>query len=157
MEKNQTHTAPRDHSRALVAKMLDERQRVLVLLWKVSGLAPFASNPPGIPLVNEFCQIMVDYVASAHFALYRRLSEGTERRHAVVDVAREIYPAIDCSTQLALAFNDKYSEIGPGSDLAGLHRDLSELGEVLAGRIELEDRLITALLGVPFSAPGSAG
>jgi regulator of sigma D len=95
----------------------------------------------------EFCELLVDYIASAHFGLYQRLSVGRERRRAVVDLAMEIYPGIDRTTQIALAFNDKYGGVTLSGDLTALHRDLSHLGEILASRIDLEDRLITAMLG----------
>ena len=34
-------------------------------------------------VLNDFLEILVDYIASGHFGLYRRIAEGTERRSPV--------------------------------------------------------------------------
>ncbi|MGH8507271.1 MAG: Rsd/AlgQ family anti-sigma factor [Gammaproteobacteria bacterium] len=156
LAQTKNHAIPRTQTRSLITKILEERKDVLVLLCKVSGLAPFPASKPLVPLMTEFCELLVDYIAAAHFGLYQRLSEGQERRRAVVDLAMEIYPDIDRTTQIALAFNDKYAEAMPSEDLTALHRDLSHLGEILANRIDLEDRLIAAMLGEPIGPARSA-
>uniref|UniRef100_UPI0039892DB0 Rsd/AlgQ family anti-sigma factor n=1 Tax=Acidiferrobacter thiooxydans TaxID=163359 RepID=UPI0039892DB0 len=46
-----------------------------------------------------------------------------------------------------MRFNDKYAHLGDRAQAADLAADLSALGEALATRIELEDRLIAALAG----------
>lgn len=157
MDQHSNHATPRAQCRKLVSKILHGRKQVLVLLWKVSRIEPLTASPPLESLLNEFCGLLVDYIASAHFVLYRRLGEGTERRRAVVEVAKEIYPAIERTTELALAFNDKYADAGPDALLSALERDLSRLSEMLAGRMDLEDRLISAMLGEPYSARGREG
>jgi regulator of sigma D len=50
---------------------------------------------------------------------------------------------------LAVDFNEKYETLEEEGFLKTLSKDLSALGEVLATRIELEDRLIRAMLGDP--------
>ena len=96
-------------------------------------------------MVQEFCQILVDYVAAGHFALYERILEGKERRKEVADIAGEIYERIAQSTQNALDFNDKYDCGDHCTELDSLSQDLSRLGEDIALRIELEDRLLSAM------------
>ena len=150
------HAIPRPQTRSLITKILEERKDVLVLLCKVSGLAPFPASKPLAALMTEFCELLVDYIAAAHFGLYQRLSEGRERRRTVVDLAMEIYPGVDRTTQIALAFNDKYGGVTLSGDLTALNRDLSYLGEILASRIDLEDRLITATLGESIGPARSA-
>jgi len=128
----------------VVRKLTGERTEMLVLFCKVAGLEPYASHEPVRPVLAKFCEVLVDYIAAGHFALYDRILNGNERRKEVVDVAQEIYPRIAKSTDAAVDFNDKYEKFDDDR-LRELSRDLSELGEALAARIELEDRLLQAL------------
>jgi regulator of sigma D len=83
--------------------------------------------------------------------LYRYITDKIERRAAVLKVADNIYPHIAQTTDEILRFNDKYE----GADLLEdennllevLDTDLSSLGEILAERIQLEDKVISALTG----------
>ena len=110
MNKNQLSN-PRPRTRELIDKMLSERQEMLVLLWKVSGLESFQPGKSLKDLLTEFCEILVDYMASGHFGLYQRIVEGTERRQPVLTLARDIYSRIEQTTQAAIAFNDKYERL----------------------------------------------
>ena len=94
----------------------------------------------------DFCQILVDYMASGHFGLYQRISDGKERRRAVIDIAEKLYPKIAKTTEDAVAFNDYFDTPSDTKRINDLSHHLSQLGETLATRIELEDRLITTLL-----------
>jgi regulator of sigma D len=141
------HPDARAQTRALIDKMLTERKEMLVLFYRVTELAPFSAEKPVKPALDEFCQILVDYIASAHFGLYHRIVEGTERRRAVLDVAKDIYTEIAATTQIAVAFNEKYQRLSSKHYPKALRDDISTLGEALATRVELEDRLIAAMLG----------
>ena|SRR5918996_2105432 len=143
----------RVRSRALIDKMLADRQQMLVLLCKVSGLQPFTPKKPVKSLLEKFCQILVDYIAAAHFGLYERIGEGRERRRPVVEVTNNIYPQIAETTQTVVDFNERYDKKDGCEFLDTLQEDLSHLGEVLAHRIELEDQLIEAMLGGSVTAP----
>jgi len=90
--------------------------------------------------------VLVDYIAFGHFEVYDRIGSGKERRGAVVSIAEEIYPRILDTTDVAVAFNDKYDESDHKLHLEDLSKDLSQMGEVLAARIELEDQLIEVML-----------
>ena len=131
----------------MIERLLAERREMLVLFCRVAGLDPFAGDASGKDVLQAFCQILVDYMASAHFSLYQRLVDGRERRQAVVALGDEIYGLIEACTETAIRFNDKYARFGDQGDAADLHADLSALGEALAIRIELEDQLIAALAG----------
>ena len=61
-----------------------------------------------------------------------------------LELAKRIYPHIRTSTELALEFNDKYSEADE-AQLLLLDDDLNELGPVLEERFKQEDRLVKAL------------
>ncbi|BAN68505.1 Rsd/AlgQ family anti-sigma factor [endosymbiont of unidentified scaly snail isolate Monju] len=98
-------------------------------------------------LLQRFCEILVDYSAFAHFEIYERIINGKERRSRVVEVAREVYPRIAEASEVAVEFNDKYDASDHTLDLHALDKDLNKLGEELAVRAEMEDRIIAALLG----------
>jgi regulator of sigma D len=137
----------RSGTRALIDKMLSERQRMLVLFERCAGVEPYADETPNDELLQEFSQILVDYIASGHFGLYERICEGKERRRGIVRLAEELYPRIADTTQIAVEFND-ICEQSNGEDIGGnLMKVLSKLGEELAVRIDLEDQLITEMLG----------
>ena len=137
----------RSGTRALIDKMLSERQRMLVLFERCAGVEPYADETPNDELLQEFSQILVDYIASGHFGLYERICEGKERRRGIVRLAEELYPRIANTTQVAVEFND-ICERSDGEDIGGnLMKVLSKLGEELAVRIDLEDQLITEMLG----------
>ncbi len=130
----------------LIQHMLKERNQLLSLLLKVSSDS--SNNMPaqlGIDL-EEFVQVLVDYIAAGHFGLYERISKGEERRKAVSELALEIYPRIEQSTQIALAFDEKYNSGNEERKLDHFPEDVSMLGEELTTRIELEDQLIQLLL-----------
>ena len=88
---------------------------------------------------------MVDYLAAGHFGLYQRILEGQERRKEICSLAEELYPKIAKTTEFALDFNDKYEHETNDAFNAQFSDDLSELGQILASRIELEDRLFKAM------------
>ena len=137
----------RSGTSSLIDNMLSERQRMLVLFERLAGVAPYADEMPNDQLLREFSQILVDYIASGHFGLYERISEGKERRRGVVQLAEELYPRIANTTQVAVEFNDVYEKMNGESIGGELNSLLSKLGEELAVRIELEDQLITEMLG----------
>lgn len=132
-----------------VDRMVAERTEMLALYWRLAGLNPFGDTEQREPtqkLLQEFCQILVDYIAAGHFSLYERLVNGTERRRSVSDLAAQLYPRIADTTQTALDFNERYDCGEHGRIPDSIKADLSRLGEELAVRIELEDRLIAHLL-----------
>ncbi len=135
----------RGSGRKMIQHLLSERRDMLVLFCRVAGLGPFSDRKTHVDLLQAFCQILVDYMAAAHFSLYQRIVEGNERRQDVLVLADEIYGRIEASTETAIWFNDKYDRMRAEVSAADLHADLSVLGEALATRIELEDRLIAAM------------
>ena len=136
----------RVQSNELIEHMLNERKQLLSLMLQVSEEGLDATSQNSVIDLEEFVQVLVDYIAAAHFGLYERIAEGKERRKAVSALAIKIYPRIEQTTEIALAFDEKYN---PGNKERELHRfqeDLSMLGEELATRIELEDQLISLIL-----------
>ena len=145
-DQTEVRVERRVRTQEMINKLLAERQEMLVLFCQVASLEPYTQSNPVETKLQEFCQVLVDYVAFGHFEVYERIAQGKERRARVVQVANKIYPRLAEATEVAVAFNDKYdtSELAPLLD--NLPKDLSALGEELAARIELEDRLVSAML-----------
>ena len=125
-----------------INKIVDARTEMLSLFSELVAKRPFATDSAVPAVLQQFCQALVDYTAHAHFQLYRHFAENRERRVSVSKVADEIYPKIFTITQAILDFNEKYDCEDHCEGLSKLDNDLSKLGEHLADRIELEDKLI---------------
>ena len=136
----------RVRTREMVDKWLAERQEMWVLYCQLAGLEPYTPDRSNKKQLRRFCQILMDYIAFGHFEVYNRISQGDERRSEVLKVAEEVYPRIAEVAELSVAFNDKYDSNDHGQPQEQLDEDLSLLGAELASRIELEDRVVSALL-----------
>lgn len=138
------------HSKALpdlVDKLLDARQQSLLLYQKLAALKPFTQIETVTHLLRRFRQALIDYLALGPFEVYQALEEqpadspyGPARA-----LARQLYARIASTTQVALNFHDGYDGELSAPALAGLGAALSQLGEQLARRIELEDRILSAI------------
>ncbi len=131
-----------------IKQLISERNEVLSMYCNLAGCDgsnKVAAKNISADDLQDFCQLLIDYIATGHFELYRRISEGEERRKDVVKLANVIYPRIEKTTQTAVDFNDFYIENKP-EKTDKLTEDLSKLGEELATRIELEDQLISTIL-----------
>jgi len=148
-------TNPRPRSRKLIENMLDERRQMLVLLWELYRQSSDDTNADFYDNLNQFLNVLVDYISAGHFGLYQRIVDGNERRQRVLRTAEETYPRIAETTQAALDFSEKYEHPEDHHD-DELINDLSRLGEEVATRIELEDQLILAMLGDDFPIPEAA-
>jgi len=125
--------------------LLASRTETLALLNQLAGLRPFNPDQELQLLLEEFCEALVDYTASAHFQLYRFIDEGTERRANLKQIADQVYPHIAETTQQILDFNEKYDNEVKYNNLKTLDKDLSQLAEIIADRIRYEDQIIKAL------------
>lgn len=126
--------------------LVESRTGALSLYSKLASKQPFQPEHDTQILLQNFCESLIDYTATAHFQLYRHIDEDRERRQPVREIADEIYPSISDITQKILDFNDKYDCEDHCADFSHLAEDLSDLGEKLADRIELEDRLIETMI-----------
>ncbi len=133
-------------SNQLIENMLAERKQLLALLFQLPEIDKKASTLEKRDLIQDFCQVLVDYIAAGHFGLYARIAEGQERRKAVSDLAASIYPDIEKTTETALEFNEKYDVDNSLMHAQSMQSDLSKLGEEITNRIELEDQLIKKIL-----------
>ena len=146
-DKRKTRNERRNQTPELIDHMLAERNQLLALLLRVSGIKTDTPGKHDHDLLNEFCQVLVDYIAAGHFGLYERIIEKKERRKSVSDMAMKVYPLIDETTQLSLSFNERYDSANHNTDFSKFPQDLSRLGEALTTRMEMEDRLINQMVG----------
>lgn len=141
----------RARTRKEIKQLITERNEVLALYCSLAGCDGTkitSADDIDIETLQEFCQILIDYIATGHFELYSRITEGKERRNEIIKLTRTIYPRIEKTTTLAVEFNDTYDSLNTFTDKLKneLPQQLSLLGEELATRIELEDQLINTLL-----------
>jgi regulator of sigma D len=136
----------RTSSHQLIKKFVEERTRMLSLYSDLAATHPYKDTASVSVLLTRFCEALIDYTADAHFRLYRYIDDRRERRGNVKEIAGQVYPVIINTTQDILDFNDKYDAFDHEIHVDGLETDLSLLGEKLADRIELEDRVIEALV-----------
>ncbi|MCB1737704.1 MAG: Rsd/AlgQ family anti-sigma factor [Gammaproteobacteria bacterium] len=141
---NQTASSER-RNQQVINELLTERQEMLAEFCALAGLEPYTGSKPALDKLRRFMQVMVDYIALGHFEVYQHIAEGRERRTHMIEAAAGVYPKLVEATDVCVAFNDKYEGVDDTEDLLGLDEELSALGETLATRIELEDRLIAAL------------
>lgn len=121
---------------------LTERNKLIVLYCKLSGNKN-QLNLPDNTEINQFCDLLIDYVSAGHFEVYEHIVNACETNGpSSVQLLKNLYPQITETTDIVVNFNDKYSN---NNDLKFLDSDLSLLGEAIAKRVELEDSLIETL------------
>lgn len=152
----------RARTRKEIKQLIAERNGVLSQYYNLASHAEQHNNIEDhdtlIEMLQEFCQDLVDYMATGHFEIYRRIEEGDERRDDITQLASEIYEKITNTTRVAIDFNDLYdaSRDFDKSVLNDLSKHLTVLGEQLATRIDLEDRFINTLLLTSASPSASS-
>ena len=145
-DKNDASTDRRAQSKKEIQALVEVRAATLALLSELASKQPFTPEHNTQLLLQNFCESLIDYTASAHFQLYRHIDEDKERRLPVLEIANEVYPTIAKTTQAILQFNDRYDCEDRCHDLGRFAEDLSAMGELLADRIEVEDKLINVLV-----------
>lgn len=136
-------------SNKLIDQWLENRRKLLVHYCQIAGLPPYGSPNKSLPSfehVQSFCGLLVDYVSEGHFEVYDRVANACEKfSEASRSLVHQILPQITPTTNVALDFNDKYSETQDDQVLYQLDKDLSELAHAMETRFELEDELLEIL------------
>ena len=128
----------------IIDRWLNERQELIVLYCSINGMDQFDDDKrPVANKLKELCQILVDYVSAGHFEVYEQLiQEALEFNDGSIKVAESILPLIENNTSHCLDFNDSCENI---CNIQKLQESLSNLGETLEERFNLEDQLIELL------------
>lgn len=132
----------------LIDRWLNERQELLVLFVAIKGLKPFSPRETPLSIkVQAFCQVLMDYCSAGHFEVYEQLiKEAQEFDDGSIELAKQHYPRLEKITAKCVEFNDNYDTAEHCIEkMTELPKDLSELGELLEERFQLEDELIEHL------------
>ena len=127
----------------LIDRWLLERQVLVQAFRALRDATPaFADKDKN----RDFCAVLVDYVSAWHFEVSEQLVSEAKAFGDTrgLELATQINPRIDDSTQIALAFND-HCEKGECKDPERFAEKLAKLGGLLHERFELEDCLIEVL------------
>ncbi|MDH5423805.1 MAG: sigma D regulator [Gammaproteobacteria bacterium] len=150
----------RDRTRLELQNLIKDRTQVLSQYCLLAGTCSKAANDNIQEtdndkfLLQEFCENLIDYLARGHFELYQRINNGAERRQDIVELANKFYPRISATTDYAVDFNDAYDQsLTKIGSFDHYGERLSKLGEELAIRFELEDKLISSLLAASDDLP----
>lgn len=129
----------------LLQRWLRERRELLTRYTEVVVTLDSDSDSTRLSqLQKKLCEILVDYASAGHFEVFNELVEEAESfGDGSSALAAELMPAIGDTTEIILAYEEKYSdgEAFPATQ----KRDISALGEVLESRFVMEDRLIAGL------------
>lgn len=134
----------------LIDRWLKERQELIVQYCDLSGAEAGSSTEALRQKFNRLCEVLLDYVSAGHFEIYEQLiREAKEFDDGGLELAAQVYPRIEKTTEVALAFNDRLEASSlTDSELSSVFESLSKLGESLETRFELEDFLIEHLHNV---------
>lgn len=127
----------------LIDRWLLERKELVTAFRELRDAKPAFADKS---LNGRFCEILVDYVSAWHFEICEQLISEAKAfgDNRGLELAEQINPRIDVSTEIALSFNDKCSE-GKCNDNEHFAESLQKLGGQLRERFELEDCLIEVL------------
>ncbi len=126
---------------------LGARKKLLIAYCELAGLPPYDKlerSLPTAPKISQFCELLVDYVSTGHFEVYEQIvnecaSDGDNAP------GERLLPLITETTDTALTFNDNYAEVDENIELNSFDRDLSQLGQEMEERFEVEDELLDHL------------
>jgi regulator of sigma D len=148
LENCKTNEEHWDGVNNLIDQWLKERQQLIILYCSLTGVNKKRPNTQqAIKKLNQFCQILLDYVSAGHFEIYGELlAEAENFKDGSEVLANRLYPLITDTTEEALQFNDKYdTDEHCEKALGSMAEDLSKLGEILVNRFEWEDQLIQTM------------
>lgn len=129
----------------LAQELLEKRAQLWTLREQLALLQPYPAAPELEPLLRRFCQELIDYISLEHFGIFHHILNGNEPDSRLTELAGEIYPRMAETTHVALDFNDKCEGLTADALRQELSGELDVLGDALAMRVELEDRLIAGM------------
>jgi regulator of sigma D len=144
MQPQNKIAANKTELKALIGSWLALRQRLMVQFHHLCSFRPFDQDNSRekilIEALDRFCEELVDYISMGQFEVFEQLFgfiEKTPDNHLLTN--KRLLAEFIKTTMSALDFNDKYSQ---KRKLDQLEEDLSLIGERLAHRLELEDKLV---------------
>lgn len=129
----------------LIDRWLRDRKQLLVAYYNLVGIKPGKETHSVLDeeALDDFCQNLVDYLSSGHFNIYERIMLEMEAKAA----ADPAWAQLEANTEQIMAYYDTHLENAiDHDDYLEFQQALSEIGETLASRFTLEDRLIVLTL-----------
>ncbi|MGL9722629.1 sigma D regulator [Sodalis sp. (in: enterobacteria)] len=126
-----------------IDQWLQARKGLLVAYYHLIGLKPNKEKhtPLDEEALDAFCHQLVDYLSAGHFHVYDRIVPEGETTSAL------IYSALQENMQQIMALYDNHLESAIDHDnYLAFQEALSGVGEALANRFILEDKLIQQAL-----------
>ncbi|MFT4712321.1 MAG: regulator of sigma D [Candidatus Azotimanducaceae bacterium] len=126
---------------AIIEKWLLERQELISIYCALSA----ATTPDTFSdKLTQFCEILVDYISAGHFEIFTELEDEARICDSRgLHLVQALYPYLEQTTESAIDFNELCTQLGSNAANSNQIRPmLSELGEGLTNRFELEDQLI---------------
>lgn len=148
-------------SNELIDQWLHARKQLLVAYCTLVGLKPNKEKhtPLNEKALENFCHDLVDYLSAGHFHIYERIIKEVEGATSPKMALRsQIYPALQANTQQLMAFHDSCREgiEGDQEQYLPFNQSLSDVGEMLAARFALEDKLIKMAAEAAQATPPKA-
>lgn len=98
----------------------------------------------------------MDYISEGHFKIYDMVMQKWESTgFSPTEDINTTYFKIVNTTDPLLNYTDKYADVGVEDELEDFDFDLSQIGEVLEERFELEDQLIQLIAESLEIPPGA--
>jgi regulator of sigma D len=148
-------------SSEVIDHWLDTRQLLIVEYCKLAALKPHSSKTPlgELPLpkaFEDFSQRLVDYISEGHFKIYDMVMHKWQATgFKATQQIDSTYANILVTTDPLLNFTDKYANVDADDSLDDLDNDLSQLGETLEARFNVEDELIQLIIDSLSVPPGA--
>jgi regulator of sigma D len=130
--------------RQMITELKAERSQVWGLYCQIADMKSVFASSEIRPVLSNFLQLLIDYVSLGHFGMYEQLTKSGLPDD--LSYAGRIYPEFSRTTASAVFFSERYESGRANFRTDKLAQDLSILGENLAQRMELEDRLCFMLL-----------
>lgn len=131
-------------SNELVDYWLNARNHLLVSYYKLVGIKPGKEAVTALDekALDDFCHALVDYLSAGHFNIYERIISEMEGTSPLL-AATQIYPLLEANTQEIMDYYDTHLENAIDHDnWLEFQTALSDIGEAMASRFALEDKLI---------------
>jgi len=143
-EENNSVSTANFHEAA--KSLLESRNSALSLYKQVMSYQPFDENQLLREVLEDFCEQLVDYSGKVHFALLNNIEENFADKPEILAIANDISRVLVDNTQKILDFQDAYNADVEKTNIDQLSTKLGQVGEIIANRITIEDRLIDEIL-----------
>jgi len=141
----QSPASPQDFE-DVARSLIEARNKTLGLYQQVMSYHPFSNEPVLREVLEDLCEQVVDYSGKIHFNLLNVIQKDEQLSQKLDAIVSQISPYLVENTQQILDFQDAYNSDVKELDLPSLAERLNQLGEVIADRVQLEDKLLDAIL-----------